>query len=196
MSSSAWKPTPGQVALIELAEDSEKCLTGVVMDNGNGAVVIDLGASPAPPSDDTAVIASFFTPEALYRVRARAHPRADQHAVIDLNVEEVERVQRRESPRSRVELKVALTAFDGEASAMPSVVGTTVDVGPGGCRVRTENQFPPGHDPTITIHLPDGGDMVALGQVLQATHDRGAWEYRMAFMDIDEGDAKRLAELD
>jgi len=195
MSSAAWKPTPGQVALIELAEDAEQCLTGVVMDNGGSSVVIDLGASPSPPAEDTAVIASFFTPEALYRVRARAHPREDQHAVIDLNVEEVERVQRRESPRSRVELRVALSAFDGEASAMPSVVGTTVDISPGGCRVRTAKQFPPGHDPTITIHLPDG-DVVALGQVLQATHEQDEWEYRLAFMDIDDSDAKRLADLD
>jgi hypothetical protein len=194
MSSPAWKPAPGQVALIELAEDTDQCLTGVVMENGGGAVVIDLGASPAPQGSDTAVIASFFTPEALYRVRARANARPDQKAIIDLTVEEIERVQRRVAPRTQIELKVAMTAFDGESSQMPSVVGRTVDVGPGGCRVATERQFPPGLDPTVTLHLPEG-DLVVLAQVLQATHDDGGWEYRMAFMDIDEDDAKRLAAL-
>jgi hypothetical protein len=183
------------VALIELAEDTDQCLTGVVMENGGTAFVIDLGASPAPPGSDTAVIASFFTPEALYRVRARANPRPDQKAVIDLTVEEIERVQRRVTPRAQIELKVAMTAFDGESSQMPSVVGRTVDVGPGGCRVATERQFPPGLDPTLTLHLPEGGDLVVLAQVLQASHDDGGWEYRMAFMDIDESDAKRLAAL-
>ena len=38
--------------------------------------------------------------------------------------------------------------------------------------------------------------MVALGQVLQATHEQDEWEYRLAFMDIDDSDAKRLADLD
>ena len=64
-----------------------------------------------------------------------------------------------------------------------------------GCRVRTETLFPPGCDPTVSLRLPDGDTMVVLAQVLQATADEDAWEYRLAFMDVDEGDGKRLSDL-
>jgi c-di-GMP-binding flagellar brake protein YcgR len=192
--STAWKPAPGQVALIELADDADHCLTGVVMSDGNGSVAIDLGASPTAPDEETEVIASFFTPEALYRVKAHAVPRKEQKAVIDLTVSDVERVQRRAAPRARLELRAALTAFEGD-SDFASVVGTTIDVGPGGCRVRTAKQFPPGNDPTVTIQLPDGDTVAVFAQILQVQADEGAFEYRLAFMDIDDEDVKKLARL-
>lgn len=194
MMSTAWKPAPGQVALIELADDSEHCLTGVVMAHENGSVAIDLGASPTAPEAETEVIASFFTPEALYRVKAHAVPRKEQKAVIDLTVDNIERVQRRSQPRSRVELRAALTAFEGD-SDFASVVGRTVDIGPGGCRVRTEKQFPPGNDPTVTIQLPDGDTVALLAQILQVQHDDDGFDYRLAFMQVEEDDAKKLVNL-
>lgn len=192
--STAWKPAPGQVALIELAEDTDQCLTGVVMADSNGSVAIDLGASPTAPESEIDVIASFFTPEALYRVKAHAVPRKEQKAVIDLTVEDVERVQRRANPRSRVELRAALTAFEGD-SDFASVVGRTVDIGPGGCRVRTDKQFPPGNDPTVTLQLPNGDTLALLAQVLQVTADSDAFEYRLAFMDVEDEDAQKLIDL-
>jgi c-di-GMP-binding flagellar brake protein YcgR len=190
----AWKPAPGQVALIEMADDAEHCLTGVVMSDSNGTVSIDLGASPTAPETEIEVIASFFTPEALYRVKAHATPRREQKKVIDLTVDDVERVQRRAVPRTRIELRAALTAFEGD-SDFASVVGRTVDIGPGGCRVRTEKQFPPGNDPTVTIQLPDGDTLALFAQVLQVQADDGAFEYRLAFMDVDDEDGKKLLAL-
>jgi c-di-GMP-binding flagellar brake protein YcgR len=192
--STAWKPAPGQVALIEMADDAEHCLTGVVMSDSNGTVSIDLGASPTAPETEIEVIASFFTPEALYRVKAHATPRREQKKVIDLTVDDVERVQRRAVPRTRIELRAALTAFEGD-SDFASVVGRTVDIGPGGCRVRTEKQFPPGNDPTVTIQLPDGDTLALFAQVLQVQADDGAFEYRLAFMDVDDEDGKKLLAL-
>ena len=192
--STAWKPAPGQVALIELADDADHCLTGVVMSDSNGTVSIDLGASPTAPDTETEVVASFFTPEALYRVKAHAVPRKEQKKVIDLTVDDVERVQRRAAPRSRIELRAALTAFEGD-SDFASVVGTTVDIGPGGCRVRTEKQFPPGNDPTVTIQLPDGDTLALLAQILQVQADDGTFEYRLAFMEVNEDESKKLVAL-
>jgi hypothetical protein len=192
--STAWKPAPGQVALIELADDADHCLTGVVMSDSNGTVAIDLGASPTAPEAETEVIASFFTPEALYRVKAHAVPRKEQKAVIDLTVDNVERVQRRAAPRARVELRVAMTAFEGD-SDFASVVGTTVDIGPGGCRLHTDKRFPPGNDPTISLQLPNGDTVSMLGQILQAQSDGDGFEYRIAFMDVDDEDGKKLLAL-
>jgi c-di-GMP-binding flagellar brake protein YcgR len=192
--STGWKPAPGQVALIEMADDADHCLTGVVMSDSNGTVSIDLGASPTAPESETEVIASFFTPEALYRVKAHAVPRKEQNKVIDLTVDDVERVQRRAAPRARVELRAALTAFEGD-SDFASVVGSTVDIGPGGCRVRTEKQFPPGNDPTVTIQLPDGDTLALFAQILQVQADDGAFEYRLAFMDVDDADREKLTAL-
>jgi c-di-GMP-binding flagellar brake protein YcgR len=192
--STAWKPAPGQVALIELADDADHCLTGVVMAQGNGSVAIDLGASPTAPNAETEVVASFFTPEALYRVKAHAVPRKEQKAVIDLTVDEVERVQRRAAPRARIELRAAMTAFEGD-SDFASVVGSTIDIGPGGCRLRTDKQFPPGNDPTITLQLPTGDTLALLGQILQVQADGDAFEYRIAFMDVEDDDAEKLLAL-
>jgi c-di-GMP-binding flagellar brake protein YcgR len=156
--------------------------------------VIDLGSSPGPPAANAEVVASFFTPDALYRVKATASRRDEQVAVLDLTVHEVERVQRRATPRARIEVPVALTAFDGPGE-FATVRGDTMDLGPGGCRVRTQKAFPPGRDPTLSIQLPDGETLVVLAQVLQQQSESGHFDYRLAFMDVEDNDRKRLEEL-
>ena len=201
----AWKPVPGQVALIEMS-DGDECLTGVVLDEeaSDGAVVIDLGASPAPADRDRdrEVVASFFAPDALYRMTAtlarHEHDRID--TIIDLRVHDVERVQRRTAPRARVRLPIVLSNFDDPATddpgAFSSVVGETIDVGEGGCRALVPRPFPHGCDPTVTIELPGGDTIVALAAVLQAaaTTD-GRYEYRLVFLELEDVDRLRLADL-
>lgn len=199
----AWKPVPGQVALIEL-RDGDECLTGVVLDeeSDDGAVVIDLGASPAPGTSDREVVASFFAPDALYRMTATLarHDHARIDTIIDLRVHDVERVQRRSAPRARVRLPIVLSNFDDPATddpgAFSSVVGETLDVGEGGCRALVPRPFPHGCDPTVTIELPGGDTIVALAAVLQAaaTTD-GRYEYRLVFLELDDVDRLRLADL-
>src|SRR5687768_986820 len=93
----AWRPAPGQVALIEV-EDGHECLTGVVVDDAGEPVVIDLGASPDLPQENCEVVASFFAPDALYRMRAKAAHHDHLESVIDLTIEDIERVQRRSAP--------------------------------------------------------------------------------------------------
>ena len=201
----AWKPVPGQVALIEMSDGNE-CLTGVVLDEeaADGAVVIDLGASPAPADRDRdrEVVASFFAPDALYRMTATLarHEHARIDTIIDLRVHDVERVQRRTAPRARVRLPLVLSNFDDpsteDAGAFASVVGETIDVGEGGCRALLPRPFPHGCDPTVTLELPGGDTIVALAAVLQAaaTTD-GRYEYRLVFLELDDVDRLRLADL-
>ena len=194
----AWRPVPGQVALIEVV-GIDDCLTGVVLDDevaDGQPVVIDLGATPHPPTDECEVVASFFAPDALYRITATLVPHANRHteSVIDLRIHEVERVQRRQSPRARHELHAVLSNFD-DPGAMVSVVGQTADVGEGGCRVVTETAFPPGCDPTVTLTLPDGEDLVLLGAVLQSSSTPDGYEYRIVFLQLEDEDRERLSRL-
>lgn len=197
----AWRPVPGQVALIEVA-GQESCLTGIVMDGPDAddePIVVDLGGSPEPPSPSVEVIASFFAPDALYRLSATAVPHQNgggtpSAKVIDLRIHAIERVQRRTSPRATVPLRAVLSNLD-DPGALLSVVGQTIDLGEGGCRVRTDRPFPPGCDPTVTIHLPDGSTIVALSAILQARPAPAGFEYRLVFLDLDDADRLRLAEL-
>jgi hypothetical protein len=87
-----------------------------------------------------------------------------------------------------------MTAFDGPGE-FATVLGQTIDLGPGGCRVRTQKAFAPGRDPTISIQLPDGETLVMLAQVLQMQSESGHFDYRLAFMAVEDDDKKRLEEL-
>jgi hypothetical protein len=193
----AWRPVAGQVALIEVAGD-DSCLTGIVVegtDTGDpSAVVVDLGASPQPPGASVEVIASFFAPDALYRLTATAVPHNGGGAkIIDLRVQNVERVQRRTTPRTKASLPVVLSNFD-DPGGLVSVVGKTLDVGMGGCRVQTDKAFPAGCDPTVTFTLDDGSTIVALGAVLQSQLAADTFEYRLVFLEMADADRLRLSE--
>jgi hypothetical protein len=197
----AWKPVPGQVALIEMTAGGNECLTGVVLDGEEGPVVIDLGASPRPVDAECEVVASFFAPDALYRMTATLTPHdGGRQEIIDLRVHDIERVQRRTAPRARVTLPVVMSNFDDPSSddsgAFASVIGETIDVGEGGCRALVPKPFPSGCDPTVTLQLPSGETIVALAAVLQAqaTQD-GRYEYRLVFLELEDVDRLRLAEL-
>jgi c-di-GMP-binding flagellar brake protein YcgR len=145
------------------------------------------------------VVASFFAPDALYRMKATLTPHGGREAVIDLDVHDIERVQRRTAPRARLSLPVVMSNFDDPATDDPSftsVKGQSVDIGEGGCRVVVPRPFPSGCDPTVTLQLPSGDTVVALAAVLQAAAvSSGGYEYRLVFLEMDELDRLRLAEL-
>ncbi len=191
-----WRPAAGQVALIEPldAGASRDCFTGLVLPDSEERVLVDLGASPRPASQECEVVASFFAPDALYRVKATASKHGHQDAVIDLAIHEIERVQRRSSPRVQLTLPAVLSNFDGPGDLI-SVTGETLDIGPGGCRVQTAKPFPQGCDPTVSLKLPDGKTLISLGQVLQVEGGGTSWQYRLVFMDLEDNDAERLAKL-
>ncbi|HUP84073.1 MAG TPA: PilZ domain-containing protein [Acidimicrobiales bacterium] len=197
----AWKPVAGQVALIEMSDGGNECLTGVVIEGDDGPVVIDLGASPKPEHLDCEVVASFFAPDALYRMSAvlTAHE-GGRAEIIDLRVHDIERVQRRTAPRAQIKIPVVMSNFDDpsaeDSGTFSSLVGESIDIGEGGCRALMPKPFPSGCDPTVTLQLPSGETVVALAAVLQANAtDDGRYEYRLVFLELDDVDRLRLAEL-
>ncbi len=198
----AWKPPSGQTALIEPIADEHGCLTGVVVDDADGdVVVVDLGGSPPLSARDCEVTASFFSPEALHRATATCRRHNGDQSIVALTIHEVERIQRRRSPRARVRLPIVLSNFDDPdpeagGSVFASVTGESIDVAEGGCRVVTERGFPHGCDPTVTLHLSDTEELVALAAVLDE-QDRpdGRHEYRLVFIDPDDDHRQRLAAL-
>jgi hypothetical protein len=185
-------PVPGQVALIEFVEEpggDATCLTGLVLGDTNGHVTVDLGGSGPLAEGVGEIVVSFFSPDALYRVRATARP-SDPPAVIELDqVLDVERVQRRVFPRIPLRVPVVLSSFDEPStSGFPSVKGWTIDFGPGGLRVETLMPFPSGADPTVDIYLDDERQIVARTRVVLADLEESHCEYRLAFTELSDTD--------
>lgn len=196
-----WRPVPGQIALIEPVEASpgKDCLTGVVVpaERRAGAgnrppVVVDLGASPRPDTEVSDVVASFFAPEALYRLSAKATLTGDGLLVLDVGG--VERVQRRSAPRARVNLPVRMLTLS-EPPVVAMVVGETIDLSTGGCRVTTDHPWPDEADPVLSIDMPDGEAMVTAARVVTVDLSGDGWEYRLAFPGIAGTDRDRLSRL-
>ena len=186
-----WRPSAGQIALIEPigAAPGRDCLTGIVVPGER--IVVDLGASPRPDQDVSDVVASFFAPDALYRLSARATQESDGLLVLD--VDAVERVQRRDAPRAMVALPVRLGV--GLTPSPAVLTGETVDVSCGGCRVTTERPWPEHSDPVVSIELPGGEAVVTQARVVTVDLTGRGWEYRLAFPEIDDGDRARLSRL-
>jgi hypothetical protein len=198
-----WRPPSGGTALIEPVNDGTLCLTGVVLDEegSEDVVVIDLGGSPPPEGPKCEVLASFFSPDALYRAQATLSPHNGRDQVFDLAIHQVERIQRRGAARAQVTLPVVLSNFDspdldagGEVFA--SVTGQSIDVSEGGCRVVTDRRFPPSCDPTVMLHLSPTEELVALAAVLEENPmTDGRFEYRLVFIDPEDDHRERLAKV-
>ena len=201
-----WRPPSGGTALIEPVTEGHGCLTGVVVeeagaDEQDDVVVIDLGGSPPPKEPKCDVIASFFSPEALYRMEATLSPHDGRDNVYDLAIHEIARIQRRAAQRAQLALPVVLSNFDspdldagGEVFA--SVTGESIDLSVGGCRVVTEGRFPPSCDPTVMLHLSPEEELVALAAVLEEKpRSDGRFEYRLVFIDPEDDHRERLARV-
>ena len=189
--SAEWRPVPGQIALVE-PEDAgpgRDCLTGVVVPGER--IRIDLGASPRPEQESSDVVASFFAPDALYRLSATATQEPDGLLVLD--VKAVERVQRRTAPRVRLTLPVRLRPAEQPDKMV--LTGETLDLSTGGCRVMTDRPWPEDSEPVLTIELPDGEPMVTEARVVTVDLTGGGWEYRLSFRGIGDGDRQRLSRL-
>ena len=195
-----WRPTAGQVALIEVT-DSDDCLTGLVLGGDDtallGTVVIDLGASPTPAAPACEVVVSFFSPEALHRVDGTLRSR-DRGTVVDLTIHGVERVQRRAAPRLAMTVPIVLSNFDDPdpAGGFASVSGESVNISEGGCRVVVNRRFPAGCDPTVTLHLTPTDTVVALAATLEELPlPDDCYEYRLVFTDQEDHHRELLHEF-
>ncbi len=197
---SSWRPVPGQVALVEYAEAGDRvtsrtALTGLVLADHDGHVTVDLGSSGPLTAGTPEVVVSFFSPDALYRVRATARP-GDPPVIIELDpVIDVERIQRRKFPRVPLRLPVVLSSFDESSSGFVSIKGNTIDLGAGGVRVETTTPFPRGADPTVSVPLADGRHLVAHTRVVLADIEEGHCEYRLAFIELSDDDLAAVDKL-
>ena len=191
-----WHPPAGTIALIEPVHPGPGCetITAVVLDADG--LLVDLGSSPRPRTASFDAIASFFTPDALFRARCllvAAHPEADLYDVI---LEQVDRIERRADPRIAVDVACSVVAVD-ESGCARSVTGRTRNVSRGGCRIVLDRPCPQGDPPLVSLELPDGS-LVAQAFVVAAEHEDGegaGWDYRLAFTTIDPADRDRLAAL-
>lgn len=190
--SEQWRPTPGQIALVEPvgASPGRDCLTGVVVPDER--IVVDLGASPRPEEGVSEVVASFFAPDALYRLSGKAT--LESEGLLVLDVAAVERIQRRTAPRVRLTLPVRMGMLD-RATPTTIVSGETVDLSTGGCRVTTDRPWPDESDPVLSIDLPDGGAVVTPAQVVTVDLAGEGWVYRLAYSDLGREDKERLSRL-
>lgn len=191
-----WKPASGQVALIEPTGAADQCLTGTVLEADGDAIVINLGGSPRPADPECAVTASFFGPDALYRIEGTVSPHLGEQSVIDLTIHDIARVQRREAVRARMAVPVVLSNFDDAGgNALGSVSGESIDLGEGGCRVVVTRRFPPGCDPTVSLRVSPSETVVALAAVLEEHPEPdGRFEYRLVFIDQDDGHRELLSK--
>jgi hypothetical protein len=189
-----WRPERGQVVLLELLDERDApVLTGAVESGGGpGPVTVHLGASPPLPAERCEVIASFFTTGALYLARGTARQLAERW-LVELDVRELQTVQRRGAPRVPRRYPVAVGAFSGLDDYV-SVAGETVDLAPGGCRVLVDQPLPEATEATVCIRLSEDSVM-AHARVLENRADGGRWEYRLAFDQIEAPDRRRLATL-
>ena len=188
-----WRPPADTTTLVEPLdpEPGYEALTATVLDDDR--LLLDLGASPKPPTPID-VVANFFTPNALLRATGVLVALEDEETtVFELVVKDVEHIQRRHAKRKFVELKASMVVADGPGP-MISVVGLTQDVSAGGCRVVADQPLG-GTKPVITLEVPGAPPVVAQATVLSRLHSGDVWDYRLMFTAIDEEDRARLERL-
>jgi hypothetical protein len=138
------------------------------------------------------VVISVFAPDALYRITGHAHA-SGHHLTCDADAF-VERVQRRQWPRKRMDLPVTLCPVE-EGARLEGVPGRTVDISVGGLCVETLRPVEGEGDPTVLLRLPDGTVIVAGASTVAVEELDDGWRYRLAFRELDDDDASRLATL-
>lgn len=187
-----FQPMAGQVALVEYAEGGNSCLTGLVLPDANHQVTIDLGAAGPLRGPNEEVIVSVFAADALYRLEATAIATKLDGIIILDPIRSTERVQRRTTPRVPIRVGMVISTHDGPG--MVTIAARSLDIGPGGMRVETLRALPEGQ-PVIALTLPDGTELLAQAQILDADGDDDGYEYRLAFVDLSPEGEKALMSL-
>ena len=191
-----YRPVAGQIVMVEPVDEqlAERCLTGVVMPSSDDRVTIDLGASGAKLLEGSEVVVSVFSSEAMYRLHGAVHPTGRSMVALD-PLHEIERVQRRRSPRRALRLSVTLVSTAESDPDVSRVAGRSLDVGVGGLRVETVRPLPDGADPIVIVSVPEGAPLMLPTRVVTADVGEDGCEYRLAFTRLRPTDADRLALL-
>lgn len=178
----------GHTALVE-SGDIEA--TGTVVTATVDEVIVECDDECWIAGQMPAATASTFAPDALYRISGAAA--AKGRSLTWDGSARIERIQRRRWPRKRMDLPVTLCPVEG--GSIEGVPGRTVDVGVGGVCVETLRPVEAHDEAMIIVRLPDGSTVVS-GAAMVAVEDLGdGWRYRLAFRNLEDGDAARLAAL-
>jgi hypothetical protein len=178
----------GQTALVE-GDGLE--VTGTVKQAAVGATLIECDESCWADGDAHKVNVSVFASDALYRLSGSATA-ASTTVRMDSSVT-IERIQRRRWPRRRLDLKATLCSDAG--AQMEGVPGRTVDLSVGGVCVETLRPWYGGDDASLILRLPDGTSLVSAAETVAVEELDDGWRYRLAFRDLADEDADRLARI-
>jgi hypothetical protein len=183
------------VVLVEAVGWEQAPITAVAMDDAEGRVVLDTGASPTPLDSEFDVVASLFAADRFDRVTGVLRLVEPERAgLYELVAKEIEHIERRGASRRAIELPASLSAFDGPDLPV-SLVGHTVDLSSGGCKVVTAGAFPVGAVPTVSLHLDGDETVLARAAILERCTCPEGYCYRLMFTDIELEDRIRIAEL-
>jgi hypothetical protein len=178
----------GQTALIE-GDAVEGTGTVEYVDGTTVTVLPDGGAWSM--GDRRHVTVSVFAPDAMYRLIGDA---VSEEKTLRCSDMVIERIQRRKWPRLRIDLPVTLCPVD-DAASVHGVPGRTIDLSVGGACVETLRPVEGEGDPMVMLRLPDGASVVCAATTVAAEELHDGWRYRLAFRDLDSGDAARLQTL-
>ena len=93
-----------------------------------------------------------------------------------------------------MDLVVTLCPVD-DGSRLAGIPGRTVDVSVGGLCVETLRPVEGAGDPMVILKLPDGTTIVSGASTVAVEEFGDGWRYRLAFSELEEDDARRLAAL-
>lgn len=191
-----YRPVAGQVVMVEPLDEhvGERCFTGVVLVPTDERVTIDIGPGGVKLVDGAPVVVSVFSPEALYRLRGELRTKSGTVVLLDPLID-IERVQRRRSPRRALRVSVTLVSSDESDPDVSRVAGRSLDIGAGGLRVETIRPLPVAADPIAIVSVPQGAPLMLPTRVITARVDEEGCEYRLAFTQLRPSDAERLAVL-
>lgn len=99
---------------------------------------------------------------------------------------------RRLTPRALRCLPVHVIDADGDFSVL---TGRSLDISPGGVRVRLGSALGPASDVIVQVDLPEGGQVIANARVADCSRRPEGFDYRLIFLDLAADDAATLLWL-
>jgi c-di-GMP-binding flagellar brake protein YcgR len=172
----------------------ERCFTGIVLAPDDQRVMIDIGPGGVKLVEGARVVVSVFRPDALYRLRGELRTKRGTVVLLDPLLD-VERVQRRRSPRHALRVSVTLVSSEESDPDVSRVAGRSLDIGAGGLRVETIHALPAAAEPIAIVSVPHGAPLMLPTRIISAHVDEDGCEYRLAFTQVRPTDAERLAVL-
>jgi hypothetical protein len=179
----------GQTALVE--GDGLEVAATIEIPGASVSVIVHCDEECGFSGDSRSVTVSVFTPTALFRLAGTATADGrDLHCGPDMTIE---RIERRQWPRARLDLAVTLCPMHG--SEIDCVPGRTVDISVGGACVETMSPLAKAETIKAVIRLSDGSNIECSCATIAVEEIEDGWRYRLSFRDLDNDGASLLEKL-